>query len=64
MSSEPTDYLQATPFVDCNDPAIGAFAETAVGNAHSAKEKAIALYAAVRDRIQYDPYVDVMDPAT
>jgi transglutaminase-like putative cysteine protease len=64
MSSEPTDYLQATPFVDCNDPAIGAFAETAVGNAHSAKEKAIALYAAVRDRIQYDPYVDVTDPAT
>jgi transglutaminase-like putative cysteine protease len=64
MNSEPTDYLQAMPFVDSGDPAIRAFAETAVGDAHSAKDKALALYAAVRDLIQYDPYVDVMDPAT
>jgi len=63
MNPDPSDYLQPMPFVDCDDPAIAAFAETAVGEAHSAKQKAIALYAAVRDRIQYDPYVDVMDPA-
>ena len=58
-----TDYLRPTPFVDCGDPAIAAFAQAAVGEARTAKEKAIALYGAVRDKIEYDPYIDFLDPA-
>jgi transglutaminase-like putative cysteine protease len=59
-----TDYLQATAFVDSDDPSIRDFARTAAGNASTAKEKAIALYGAVRDLIAYDPYRDFLDPAT
>jgi transglutaminase-like putative cysteine protease len=58
-----TDYLQASAFVDCDDPAIQAFAQKAVGEAHTARDKAIALYGAVRDSLQYDPYIDFLDPA-
>jgi len=58
-----TDYLRATPFVDSDDPAIRAFADKAAAGARTAKEKALALYAVVRDSIQYDPYVNFLDPA-
>jgi transglutaminase-like putative cysteine protease len=63
MTMDNTDYLRATPFVDWDDPAIQAFARSAVGEARTAKDKAIALYRAVRDSIQYDPYIDFFDPA-
>jgi transglutaminase-like putative cysteine protease len=63
MTTEATDYLSATRFVDIGDPAIQAFARKALANAQTAKAKALALYGAVRDGIQYDPYVDFMDPA-
>lgn len=58
-----TDYLRATPFVDSDEPAIRAFADKATRGADTAKQKALALYGAVRDSIQYDPYVDFLDPA-
>jgi transglutaminase-like putative cysteine protease len=57
------DYLQATPFIDCNDPTISAFADETIGDARTPREKAIALYRAVRDGIQYDPYLDFLDQA-
>lgn len=57
------DYLRPTPFVDCDDAGIQAFARKAVGDARTTKDKAIALYQAVRDWIQYDPYLDFLDPA-
>jgi transglutaminase-like putative cysteine protease len=63
MASEQTDYLSAAPFVDSGDPAIRAFAHQALGGAQTAKDKALALYGAVRDSIQYHPYVDFLDPA-
>jgi transglutaminase-like putative cysteine protease len=63
MISEETDYLSAAPFVDSGDPAICAFAHQALGSAQTAKDQALALYGAVRDSIQYDPYVDFLDPA-
>ncbi len=63
MTMDTTDYLRATTFVDSDDPAIQAFARRAVGDAHTVKDKAIALYRAVRDLIQYDPYIDFLDPA-
>ena len=56
------DYLHASPFVDSDDPAIVAFAREAAGGARTVKDKAIALYGAVRDQIQYDPYLNFSDP--
>ena len=61
--TEQTDYLSATPFIDSGDPAIQAFAQKALGNAQTVKDKALALYGAVRDSVQYDPYIDFLDPA-
>jgi len=63
MTSAETNYLSAASFVDSGDPAIRAFAHQAAGGAQTAKDKALALYGAVRDSIQYDPYVDFLDPA-
>jgi transglutaminase-like putative cysteine protease len=63
MTSAETNYLNAASFVDSGDPAIRAFAHQALGGAQTAKDKALALYGAVRDSIQYDPYVDFLDPA-
>ncbi len=63
MSMDKTDYLHATALVDCDHPAVRAFAQRAAADKHTAKDKAIALYGAVRDSIQYDPYIDFFDPA-
>ncbi|MEI6314979.1 MAG: transglutaminase family protein [Syntrophus sp. (in: bacteria)] len=50
------EFIQATGFIDSNSPAVIAFANRAAEGATSQKEKAIRLYNAVRDEIQYDPY--------
>jgi transglutaminase-like putative cysteine protease len=63
MTNGESDYLHPAPFVDCDDAAIQAFALKAVDGARTEKEKAIALYGAVRDKIQYDPYIDFFDPS-
>ena len=63
MTTKDTDYLHATPFIDSDDPAIVDFAREALGDAETIKDKALALYGAVRDRIQYDPYIDFLNPA-
>ena len=48
-------HLTATPCIDSDHPAVTAFA-----NAHASgatdRERAVALYLAVRDRLRYDPY--------
>ncbi|MCX5826872.1 MAG: transglutaminase family protein [Deltaproteobacteria bacterium] len=51
-----TEFLQPTGFIDSNSPAVIAFANRVVEGATLEKEKAIKLYNAVRDEIQYDPY--------
>jgi transglutaminase-like putative cysteine protease len=56
-----TDYLHATRFIDSGDPAIRTFTQAALGDAETVKEKALALYGAVRDQVQYDPYIDFFD---
>ena len=61
MTKKHTDYLHATPFIDSDNPAIVAFAQNALGDADTVKEKALALYGAVRDQIQYDPYIDFLN---
>jgi transglutaminase-like putative cysteine protease len=46
MRSDPSKYLRPTPTVDCDHPAVAAFAA----------ERAVALFYAVRDGFRYDPY--------
>ncbi len=49
------DYLNPTAFIDSNHPAVQRFAaEHGVGE--SDRERAVALYYAVRDGFRYDPY--------
>lgn len=50
------EYLEPTEFIDSNSPAVQAFAQNAVADAKTPREKAIRLYYAVRDGIYYDPY--------
>lgn len=50
------EYLNATEFLDCDNPAVSEFAARNAGDAASDVEKAVALYYAVRDGFQYDPY--------
>ena len=61
MTTNDSEYLQATPFIDSDDAAIQSFARGAIGRVQTEKERAIALYRAVRDSIQYDPYLDFLD---
>lgn len=51
-------------FVDAAHPAVVAFAERATAGAISDREKAVALFYAVRDGIRYDPYTLSGDPDT
>lgn len=50
------EFLRPTGFIDSNSPAVIAFADRAAEGAITHREKAIKLYNAVRDEIQYDPY--------
>lgn len=55
-------YLQSAEFVDSASPEVVAFTEEATRDAHTPREKAVALYYAVRDNIRYDPYVAISEP--
>ena len=48
--------LKPTPFMDHDNPTIRNFAKQVIGDAGSDIDKAIRLFYAVRDDIQYDPY--------
>ena len=54
--------LSPAEFIDSDDPAIGEMAATVAGSAGSVVDKVRLLFAAVRDDIQYDPYVDYTNP--
>jgi len=49
-------YLQPTAILDSDHAAVRAFAETAAKDLKDPRERAVALYLAVRDGIWYDPY--------
>ena len=51
-------YLAPAEYVDSDHEAVAAFARDAVGAAATPEERARRLYAAVRDGIRYNPYVD------
>jgi len=55
-SKQLSEFLKETEFLDINSPAVAEFSARAVDGAATDKEKAIRLYTAVRDGIQYDPY--------
>ena len=50
------EYLRPTEFIDSDSPEIQDFAQKAVGDATTPRDKAVILYFAVRDGIYYDPY--------
>lgn len=56
MNPEMMQYLQATPAVDKDNPAIVEFALNNSGTSPDPKDQAVSLYYAVRDGIRYDPY--------
>jgi transglutaminase-like putative cysteine protease len=65
MASEDAGlWRRPTAFVDSDAPAIVAFARTAAGRSRDARERAIALYYAVRDGVTYTPYCDFRSPDT
>jgi len=64
MMIDQAHYLSAATFVDSDNERIRDFARQAAGDGRTVKERAIALYRAVRDTIQYDPYRDFLNPAT
>ena len=49
-------YLAPAEFINCDDPAIEAFAGKWADGATSPTETAVKLYYAVRDEIRYNPY--------
>jgi transglutaminase-like putative cysteine protease len=49
-------WTSPTWFIDCDDPAVIAFADAAAGDADDPAEVAVALFYAVRDGFRYDPY--------
>jgi transglutaminase-like putative cysteine protease len=51
-------------FVESDHPDVIAFAEKATAGATTDREKAVALFYAVRDGIRYDPYTMTPDPET
>jgi transglutaminase-like putative cysteine protease len=56
MESDMLQYLQPTPTVDSDNPAIIEFALKSCERSSDPTEQAIKLYYAVRDGIRYDPY--------
>lgn len=55
-------YLSPGRFVDSDSPEVGAFARNATADASGDVDQVRRLYAAVRDGIIYDPYVNFADP--
>ncbi len=53
-----SEYLQPGRYIDSSHPAVVRFAAEH-GRGKSEREKAVSLYYAVRDRIRYNPFVDV-----
>lgn len=61
-SDDPQRYLDAGTYVDPDAAEVRDFAARATAAASSPREKAVAIYYAVRDGIRYDPYACVFTP--
>lgn len=58
---EPT-YLEPTPIIDSDNPAVREFALKMAAGHDDALRKSVALYLAVRDGVRYDPYAPFCRP--
>lgn len=58
------DFSRPARFIDSDHPGVVAFAREATGGAEGTLARALALYAAVRDRIAYEAYLDFFSPET
>jgi len=56
MNENASEYLQATQCLDHDNKAIQVYVDQVCGSAANVRERAIALFYAVRDDIRYDPY--------
>ncbi|PLX44986.1 MAG: hypothetical protein C0609_04290 [Deltaproteobacteria bacterium] len=61
--SELEKTLAATHYIDFDKEVVRNFAEEGAGSAKTPRDKAVALFYAVRDGIHYDPYHVSTDPA-
>jgi len=52
----PEDALAPTPFIDSDHPLVVALAARATAGLSEPRQRAVALYDAVRDEVRYDPY--------
>jgi transglutaminase-like putative cysteine protease len=52
----PEDCLGPTDFIDSDHPLVQALSARAVAGVSGERERAVALYGAVRDEVRYDPY--------
>ena len=57
------DALRPTRFVDSDHPDVADWANEVVRGRTSDRDKAVALFYAVRDGVRYDPYSSSPDPA-
>jgi transglutaminase-like putative cysteine protease len=55
-----SEFLAPARFIDSDHPAVAAFAREHARGA-SERERAVALYYAVRDRVRYNPFLDFAD---
>ncbi len=62
MDTYGPEHLKPTFYLDSDNREVLAFAQNAIGNATSVKEKAVKLYYAVRDGFRYNPYNLRMKP--
>jgi transglutaminase-like putative cysteine protease len=56
MESQFQKYLQSTPVINFDDPAVADFARSSAGVSPDPVDRGVSLYYAVRDGIRYDPY--------
>ncbi|MDX2204207.1 MAG: transglutaminase domain-containing protein [Hyphomicrobiaceae bacterium] len=57
-------FLKPASFLDADHPRVVAFAGEATAGAEGDLARALALYAAVRDGVAYEAYLDFTDPET
>lgn len=62
MNANTGRYLQATQYLDYDNESVQVYVDLVCNGAGSDRERAIALYYAVRDDIRYDPYSCTLSP--
>jgi transglutaminase-like putative cysteine protease len=61
--TDPASYLAESYYIDYGTPVVQQFVEEHSGKATTDKEKAVALFYAVRDKIRYNPHTISLDCA-